>query len=48
MHEHEHDHDHDHQVVPDDIALRVRALESILIEKEMIDPAELDAVVDTY
>ena len=43
-----HTHDHDHQVVPDDIALRVRALESILIEKEMIDPAELDAVVDSY
>ena len=47
-HEHEHEHGHDHQVVPDDIALRVRALESILIEKEMIDPAQLDAVVDTY
>jgi nitrile hydratase len=43
-----HPHDHDHQVVPDDIALRVRALESILVEKEMIDPAELDAVVDAY
>ena len=41
-------HDHDHQVVPDDIALRVRALESILVEKAMIDPADLDAVVDTY
>ena len=44
----QHEHDHDHQVVPDDIALRVRALESILVEKEMIDPADLDAVVDTY
>ena len=43
-----HEHGHDHQVVPDDIALRVRALESILVEKEMIDPAELDAVVDAY
>ncbi len=43
-----HPHDHDHQVVPDDIALRVRALESILVEKEMIDPAELDGVVDAY
>ena len=43
-----HDQDHDHQVVPDDIALRVRALESILVEKEMIDPADLDAVVDAY
>ena len=41
-------HDHDHQVVPDDIALRVRALESILIDKNMIDPADLDEVVDTY
>ena len=41
-------HDHDHQIVPDDIALRVRALESILVEKEMIDPADLDAVVDAY
>ena len=43
-----HRHDHDHQVVPDDIALRVRALESVLVEKELIDPAELDAVVDAY
>ena len=34
--------------MPDDIALRVRALESILVEKEMIDPADLDAVVDAY
>ena len=46
---HHHDHAHAHeQVVPEDIALRVRALESILVEKEMIDPADLDAVVDTY
>ena len=44
----QHEHDHDHQVAPDDIALRVRALESILVEKEMIDPADLDAVVDAY
>ena len=41
-------HDHDHQVVPDDIALRVRALESILVEKNMIDSADLDEVVDVY
>ncbi len=38
----------EHQDVPSDIALRVRALESVLVEKEMIDPAEIDAVVDTY
>ena len=34
-----HEHPHDHQVVPDDIALRVRALESILVDKQMVDPA---------
>lgn len=43
-----HEHHHDHQVVPDDIALRVRALESILVDKQMVDPAALDAVVDAY
>jgi hypothetical protein len=47
-HHHDHPHDHDHQVVPDDIALRVRALESILVDKQMVDPAALDEVVDAY
>jgi nitrile hydratase subunit alpha len=41
-------HDHDHQVVPPDIALRVKALESVLVEKGMVDREALDAVVDTY
>lgn len=45
---HSHTHEHEHQVVPDDIALRVRALESVLVDKRMIDPADLDAVVDAY
>ena len=40
--------DHEHQAVPSDIALRVKALETVLVEKEMVDPAELDAVVDVY
>jgi nitrile hydratase len=40
--------DHDHQQVPSDISLRVRALESVLVEKQMVDPAELDEVVDAY
>ena len=54
-HHHGHDHNHahghhhhDHQDVPDDIALRVKALESVLIEKRMVDPAELDEIVDRY
>ncbi|TAJ86101.1 nitrile hydratase subunit alpha [Reyranella sp.] len=48
-HEHDHDHHHDHgQDIPSDTALRVKALESLLIEKGLVDPAALDAVVDTY
>jgi nitrile hydratase len=45
---HDHDHDHDHQAVPSDPALRVKALETLLTEKGLIDPAALDAIVDTY
>ena len=43
-----HDHDHDHQAVPSDPALRVKALESLLVEKGLVDPAALDALIDTY
>jgi nitrile hydratase subunit alpha len=42
------DHDHEHQAVPADVALRVKALESVLVEKGFVDPAALDAVVDMY
>ncbi len=44
---HGHDHDHDHGR-PSDVALRVRALESLLVEKGYVDPAALDAIVETY
>ena len=40
--------DHNHQVVPSDPALRVKALESLLVEKGLVDRAALDALVDTY
>jgi nitrile hydratase len=40
--------EHEHQTVPSDLALRVKALETVLVEKQMVDPAELDEVVDTY
>ena len=43
-----HDHDHDHQAVPSDLTLRVKALESLLVEKGLVDPAALDALIDTY
>jgi nitrile hydratase subunit alpha len=51
-HDHPHDHDHDHahahgsELSP--IEARVRALESILVEKGYVDPAALDAIIDTY
>jgi nitrile hydratase subunit alpha len=40
--------DHDHQDLPSDPALRVMALESLLVEKGLVDPAALDALIDTY
>jgi nitrile hydratase subunit alpha len=48
MSDHDHDHDPRHQSVPSDLALRVAALESLLIEKGLVDPAALDALVETY
>jgi nitrile hydratase len=43
-----HTHDHEHQAVPSDLALRVKALESLLVEKGLVDRAALDALIDTY
>ena len=44
----EHQHDHEHQAVPSDLTLRVKALESLLVEKGLVDAAALDALVDTF
>jgi hypothetical protein len=43
-----HHHEHDHQAVPSDAALRVKALDSLLVEKGLVDRAALDALVDAY
>jgi len=40
--------EHDHQELPSDPALRVMALESLLVEKGLVDPAALDALIDAY
>ncbi|MGE0004725.1 MAG: nitrile hydratase subunit alpha [Parvibaculaceae bacterium] len=47
---HDHDHEHDHQEgsALSPIALRVKALESLLVEKGYVDPQALDAIVETY
>ena len=57
-HEHEHHHHDDddddvqehreHGAPLTDVELRVRALESLLVDKGLVDPAALDALIDTY
>ena len=42
-----HDHAHEHSELSE-IALRVKALESLLVEKAYVDPAALDELVETY
>ena len=49
----DHDHDHDEHPGPHgspltDTQLRVRALESLLVDKGLVDPAALDVLIDTY
>jgi nitrile hydratase len=39
---------HEHQAVPSDPTLRVKALESLLVEKGLVDPAALDELIDTF
>ena len=48
-HDHHHDHDHPHDRSElSEMELRVRALESVLVEKGYVDPAAIDALVETY
>ena len=48
----EHDDDapdhRDHDAPLSDVELRVRALESLLVDKGLVDRAALDAIIDTY
>ncbi|MBM4068272.1 MAG: nitrile hydratase subunit alpha [Planctomycetes bacterium] len=47
-HHHDHHHDHDHTDPPSDLELRVKSLESLLVEKGLVDPAAIDLLVDAY
>lgn len=50
-HDHDHDHDHGHGAGGSELSpmeLRVRALESLLVEKGYIDPAAVDAIIQAY
>jgi nitrile hydratase len=43
-----HDHPHDNGSELSATQVRVRALESVLLEKGLVDPAALDALIETY
>jgi nitrile hydratase len=58
-HDHEHHHHHhdadddvqehrEHGAPLSQVELRVRALESLLVDKGLVEPAALDALIDTY
>ena len=52
-HSHIHDHSHDHgneehTHPPSDLELRVKALESLLVEKGLVDSGAMDAIIETY
>lgn len=47
-HDHDHDGDHPHSHLPSDPALRVKALETLLVDKGLVDPAALDKLIETY
>ncbi len=42
------EHQHEHQEVPSDPTLRVKALESLLVEKGLVDRAALDVLIDAF
>lgn len=41
-------HDHDHTEPPSELELRVKALESLLLEKGLVDAGTLNTIIDTY
>ncbi len=47
-HDHHHHHGHDHDEEETGVALRVKALEKVLVAKGIVDPAALDVFVETY
>lgn len=40
--------DHDHTHPPNELELRVKALESLLVEKGLVNPETLNTIVETY
>ena len=46
--DHNHQHDHAHSHLPSDPELRVKAVETLLLNKGLIDSKTLDELIDTY
>ena len=47
--QHDHDHDHNHHDNDlDEMTALTRALETVLVEKGLVDPAAVDAIIETY
>ena len=46
--DHHHPHDHAHSHLPSDPELRVKAVETLLLNKGLIDSKTLDELIDTY
>ena len=46
--DHHHPHDHAHSHLPSDPELRVKAIETLLLNKGLIDSKTLDELIDTY
>ena len=46
--DHHHTHDHAHSHLPSDPELRVKAVETLLLNKGLIDSKTLDELIDTY
>ena len=46
--DHNHPHDHAHSHLPSDPELRVKAVETLLLNKGLIDSKTLDELIDTY
>lgn len=43
-----HSHPDDHGEAPSELTLRVKALESLLVEKGLVDPEAMDRLIETY
>lgn len=48
QHDHDHDHDHEEGSALSPVEARVRALETLLVDKGYVQPAALDALIEMY